>query len=176
VADLALTHQRTHGVDRLLERRRGIVEMQVVEIDVAGLQARKTLLRAAQEPAPADAAAIGAGWRQPRAHLGSDDPRIAVAPDGAADDLLRATPAVGVGRVDEVDAGLARLLRDAVGLGFVRLVAEHHRTEAERRNQEVALAEPAPPDLHAVASRGPGSRDGLRTPAALRAADRATCG
>ena len=123
--------------------------MQVVEVDVAGLEAREALLHSAQQPAPAVAAAIGCegGRRVPT--LVATIHAVAVAPDGPADNLFRPAAAIGVGRVDEVDAGLARLCTmrsaSASSAWSPNIIAPRQSDETF----EVALAEPALRDRHA---------------------------
>jgi hypothetical protein len=113
VADLALADQVSHDADDLLDRRHRIVEMQVVDVDVAEAEALQAVLGRLHHPAPSPAAAIRPERRQARAHLGRDQPMAAVGLDRAADDPLGLAAGIGVGRVDHVAAGVARLADDA---------------------------------------------------------------
>ncbi len=48
-----------------------------------------------------------------------------------ADKTLTGAGGVRVGRIDEVDAGVERVLNDGDGVLLVRAAPEHHRAEAE---------------------------------------------
>src|SRR6185295_5064351 len=80
-----------------------------------------------------------------RPDLGGEHRLLAAVREGLADDHLRLALGVAVGRVDEVDAGVQGAMDDADALFVVRVspTAEHHRSQAERRDHEAAMAEVA---------------------------------
>ena len=51
-----------------------------------------------------------------------------------AEDLFAQTAGVGIGRVEEIDALIERVIDDADRVAFIRLAAEGHRSEAEPGN------------------------------------------
>ena len=89
----------------------------------------------------------------------------------AAPTIFSAAPyAVGIGGVDEIDAGLEGRRDDPVGLDLAGAVAEHHRAEADRRNLEAAVAQAAVFHLHRVAPcAGAVAAAPWRQPRAVRA-------
>src|SRR5216117_2987872 len=70
-----------------------------------------------------------------------EDPVLPVVRNGAADHLLGLAAIIGVGRVDKIDAGLARLRHDARRGRLIRRPTEHHGPETNRRNLQAAAAE-----------------------------------
>jgi len=110
VPNFAGPDQRIEGGKRLLDRRRGVPLMRLVQIDVVGFQAPETPLASANDPASGKALGV-AGVIHPAAALGRQDD--GVAPAGLAvepppDDLLgraaRANRWVHIGGVDQVAA------------------------------------------------------------------------
>src|SRR3546814_13679193 len=75
------------------------------------------------------------------ARLGRQHPGIAVLGNGTPDDLLRLAETVLVRGVDEVHAGVARMVDDAARFLLVGRVAEHHGAETARRDGEAAAAQ-----------------------------------
>jgi hypothetical protein len=155
VPELALPDEVAQGLDRLVERERRVVEMQEVDVHVVQLEARETLVHRPREPEPAEPAPVRTMGRQARAPLGRDDPAIAVGPDCPPDDPLRLASGIGVGRVEEVDAGLGRASHDPQRLGLAGLVSEHHGAEAQDGHLDAARAEAAV--LHGRAAQKTGS-------------------
>lgn len=137
IAHLALADQVAHGADRLLERRRVVLLVQIVDVDVAGAEPLQAGLDGAHDPMPGRAGAVGVRGALV-GELGGDHPGVAVAGDGAADDPLGLAAGVGVGGVDEVHARVARLADDAQRGGLVGRSAKIHGAEAERGHAQTA--------------------------------------
>ena len=116
--------------------------VQLIEVDVVGLQALQRAFdggadvgavdcqRAAADPVEVAAGAGDLG--------GNDDlfPRLPLEP--AADDAFRGAAGFGAGRhrihlggVEEIDAVRQRVIELGVGIGFVGLLAEGHRAQAD---------------------------------------------
>src|SRR3546814_19480414 len=72
------------------------------------------------------------------ARLGRQHPGIAVLGNGTPAELLRLAETVLVRGVDEVHAGVARMVDDAARFLLVGRVAEHPGAETERRVGEAA--------------------------------------
>src|SRR5581483_10307160 len=140
IAHLAGADQFGHRAHGLLQRRRMVFLVQVIDVDVVGAEPLQALVAGLQDPAPRQPAAIGI-VADLVGELGREDPARAAVGDGAADHLLGISLVVGVGRVDEVDAGLARLGDDPRRGRLVCRAAEHHGAEADRRNLQAAAAE-----------------------------------
>jgi hypothetical protein len=142
VADVALAHQLGHRADALLDRHRGVREMQVPEVDdfdVQAPQARLGRLAGALRPCvDRDRLGVmvlhGAAARGD-APLGGELDVAAPAGDRAADQALVVAAAVGVGGVDQGGAGVDRVPQRAQGAlvvrGAVHAVDEDHRAVAD---------------------------------------------
>src|SRR6266576_3050841 len=79
-----------------------------------------------------------------------EDPVLPVIRNGAADHLFGFAAIISVGRVDKIDAGLARLRHDARRGRLIRRPAEHHGAQTNRRNFQATAAELAV--LHGLTS------------------------
>ena len=120
VADLALGHQLVEGGQGLLDRGHRVRGVQLVQVDVVGLQPGEGLLHRDLDVA---AAALGAG-RRAVAHVGALVPELggehhlvpAALQDLAERELGRARPAVGLGGVEERDALVDGGVDDRAGL------------------------------------------------------------
>jgi hypothetical protein len=76
-----------------------------------------------------------------KAELGGKHPVVAARCHRAPDDFFRAAGVIHVRCVDEIDAGIERLVDDAARSAFVRLAAEHHGAQAEGRHFQGTAAE-----------------------------------
>jgi hypothetical protein len=142
IAHLALADQFAHRADGLFQRGRVVFLVQIIDIDVVGAEPLQTVFGGLQYPAPRQAALVrvlahGIG------ELGCQDPVLPAVGDRAADHLLGIAAIIGVGGVDEVDPGLARLRHDPSRGGLIGRSAEHHGAETNRRNLQAAAAEGA---------------------------------
>ena len=106
VGDLALAPEFGQRAHRLLERHAGIGAVELIEVDALQLQAAQTsLTRLAQVLGPAvGVPLVGPGPHEPT--LGGDHQVVGVRVEGLGDQVLAHLGAVGVRRVDEVDAEL----------------------------------------------------------------------
>ena len=111
-AHLARPHQIGEGRQRLLDVgvRRGPVDL--VEIDVVGLQAAQRGLDRLRDPASRIALLVRIVAHR-AVHLGGQHDVVAPTLQRLADDLLRLAAAIPVGGVDEVDAEIQGLVDDA---------------------------------------------------------------
>jgi hypothetical protein len=155
IAYFSCAHQVAHRAHGLLQRRRMVFLVEVIDVDVVGAEPLQAFVGGLQHPAPRQPAAIGI-VAHGVGELGREHPVRPVVGDRAADHLFRIAVVVGIRGVDEIDAGLACLRDNARRRGFIRRTAEHHGAEADRRNPQAATAELA--IVHGnVPSRGTGS-------------------
>src|SRR5207253_2380110 len=111
-ADLAGAYQLRQRGKRLLDVGVGVGPVNLVQVDVVGLQAAQRVLDLGYDPAPRGASPVWVVAHR-EAHLGGEDNVIAAALEGLADDLFRFAAGVGVGGVDEVDSSVQRAVDDA---------------------------------------------------------------
>ncbi len=97
---LAVAHELVHGAERVLDRRRGIGAVELIEVDIVGAEALQARLGRARDIARRGAAAS----RHRHAELGGDHHGLAAGPEDAAEPFLRQALAIGIGRVEEGDA------------------------------------------------------------------------
>ena len=138
------------AVDQVRERREclldvggGVRPLDLVEVDVVGLQAAQRVLDRGHDPAPRRALLIGIVTHR-AAHLGREDDAVAAPLQSLADDHLGV--AVGVGGVDEVDPGVQRLVDDAgrvVRVGVADGRREHQGAERVGADLDAGPAEGA---------------------------------
>ena len=88
----------------------GVRSVDLVQVDVVGLQAAQRVLDRGHDPAPRGALLIGIVAHR-AAELRREDHAVAAPLERLADDLLGV--AVGVGGVDEVDPRVQRFVDDA---------------------------------------------------------------
>ena len=140
IAHLALAHQVAHRAHRLLQRRRMVLLVQIIDVDVVGAEPLQAFVGRLQHPAPRQPAAIGIVADRV-GEFCREDPVVPVVGNGAADHLLGLAAIIGVRGVDEVDAGLARFRHDPRRRRLVGRPAEHHGAQTDRRNLQAAAAE-----------------------------------
>src|SRR3984957_15657540 len=152
VADLSLLHQGVESAKRLFNRGHGIVAMNLVQIDVVGLQAAETGLHTVHNVAARSPDVI-----PPRADAAIDLcrdhnilPRDVEVFQRLPENLFALALRVIVRRIKEVDAAVNRRLDQFIGPGLVNgadrpeessAVPERHGSEAEFRNQQTCIAE-----------------------------------
>ncbi len=118
--------------------------MDLVEIDVIGLEAAERALDGLDDPAPRIALLVRI-LAHGAMHLGGEHDLVATAFQRLADDLLRLALAVSIGGVDEIDADIQRLVNDAGALVMIGVgdAAEHHRAEAVGADLDACAAQGA---------------------------------
>ena len=133
MADGALGDQLAQRTDHLVQRRRLVVEMQVVEVDRLGLQPLARHLRGPGDPGRRQAArSLDIGDRV--ADLGRQHAIGAALLQEPPQHRLGLAAGIGIGGVDEIAAGLEITVQHPRRLGLVGPVGEHHRAEAEARH------------------------------------------
>ena len=154
MTDLPLLLQIPQGAELIVERHGGIDAVQLVQLDALELepaQARFTggaqvLRSAVRRPM------TGAGTLEPA--LGGDHQLRRIRIEGLGDEALAHRRAVGVGRVDQIDAELERPPQHGDRLGVVARLApdslarEPHRAEAEAMDGAIAAQEETAAALH----------------------------
>ncbi len=171
VADLALTHELAHldmhvedvGQHLVAVLLVGVVvprafpvvvpaarPVDLVEVDVVGLQAPQAPFHRLAHRGGVDAAAAAHPWAAAAGDLGREDHPGAVAglSEPGADDLLglavgggRGGHGVHFGGIEEVDAVVERVVHLRVTFGFGVLQAPGHGAEADLGDQHVGPAE-----------------------------------
>ena len=118
----------------------GAVEL--VEVDVVGLEAAEAGFALLDDVAAAVAAGVGVFRIHGAVHLGREDDLVAttVPLERLARDLLALAEGVDVGGVEEVDAGVEGAVDNRVRLFGLGTPAEHHAAEAEARDLHTRAA------------------------------------
>src|SRR5260221_10309015 len=112
--DLARARGIVQRTQRLLEGRRRIGEMQVVEVDVVGREAREAGVEPLSDGSAREASRIGLRTRFRREHE-----IVSAAGERLAKELLRGAGTVALGRVDEGHPELLRAIDDRLRTSFV---------------------------------------------------------
>ena len=148
-ADLAAVDQVRQRGQRLLDVGVGVRPVDLVEVDVVGLQAAQRVLDLGHDPAPGVAPLVGVIAHR-ACTLGRQDDVVAASLERLAHDLFGLAAGVRVGGVDEVDPGVQRLVDDADRVVVVGVAdgPEHHRAERVGTDLDAGPAEGAV--LHAV--------------------------
>jgi hypothetical protein len=128
---LALPHQIGEYRQRLLDIGVGCRPVDLVEVDVIGLQPAQRTLHGTGDPAARIALLVRIVAHRSM-HLGGQHHMLAPALQRLADDLLGLAAAIPVGRIDEIDTGIQRLVDHPDPLVMIRISkpAEHHCTQA----------------------------------------------
>ncbi len=156
-ADLAAVDQVRERGQRLLDVGVGVRPVDLVQVDVVGLQAAQRVLDLGHDPAPGVASLVGIVAHRRRT-LGREDDVVAAPLERLADDLFGLAAGVHVGGVDEVDPRVQRLVDDADRVVMVGVAdgPEHHRaervgTDLDAGPAEGAVLHAAPPGVMAGA-------------------------
>src|SRR6202030_2058560 len=150
VTDLSLLHQGVESAKRLFDRGHGIVAMDLVQVNMVGLQTAETGLYTVHNVAARSPDVI-----PPRADATIDLrrdhdilPRDVQVFQGLPENLFAFALRVNVRRIKEVDAGVNRGLDQFIGPGLANgadgfeepsAVPECHSSEAEFRNQKACI-------------------------------------
>ena len=150
VASLAGLHHVVERGERFFDRRFVIPAMDLVEVDVVGAEAAEAVVDFGEDRFAREAGAVRVG---PHAavDLGGEHDRIARGHflEQLADDFFAGAIGVDVGGVEEVDAGVERLLdegpgfffRQRPGMGAAVGHAVAHAAETDAGDFEAAVAE-----------------------------------
>src|SRR6202035_5161722 len=152
VADLSLLHQSVESAKCLSDRGHGIVAMDLVQVNIVGLQPAETGVHSVHNVSARSPDVI-----PPRADAAIDLcrdydilPRDVKVFQRSPQHFFALTLRVIVRRIEEVDAAVNRGLDQFIGPGLVNsadsleeasAVPEGHSPEAESRNQETRIAE-----------------------------------
>jgi len=109
VEHLALLDEELEALERVFERRVGVVVVEVEDVDAIRVQAAQAGLDGSHE-VKARGAPIGRRLAGGEVRLGGDHQLVAVAFDELAQDALGLAARVDVRRVEEVDARVAAAL------------------------------------------------------------------
>ena len=143
VANLPLLDKVVERTQRLLDRRRRIGTMELIEVDPIRLQAAQARFHRRHDVA-ARRALEGALVIHRHPELGGEDDLLSPGPENLAEQRLRsAAPAVGVGRVEQRDAEVERFVDDGAGLFQIAADAEIIAPEPDRRNAKPGCPEDA---------------------------------
>ena len=149
VADLAGVDEVVERAERVLDVRRRIGPVHLVEVDPVGAEATQRVLDLAHDPAPAVARHVRALPHRP-VELRRQHDVVATPGQRLADDRLGLAARVHVGGVDEVDPGVEGGVDDRHA---VVVVAVAHRPEHHRPEAQLADLDPGVPQ-RPVAHRG----------------------
>ncbi len=151
-ASFAGGDERVECAQRFFDRRDRIVAVNLVEVDVVGLEAAQAGVDRIHDVA-ARGADIVAPWPDARIHFGRDhhvftgDLYIL---ERLAEGLLAFALRIDIGGVEEVDAGIERIPDQVVGTGLVDgadrskaafTTVERHGSQAKRRDEQAGVAE-----------------------------------
>jgi len=137
-------------LERLLDRRRVIKAVDLVEVDVVHPEPRQAGVDLGEDRLARQPGAVGARPHAP-IDLGGDDDLVAAGEiaDRAAENLLAVAERIAVGGVEEIDAGVDRfpdkrpafLLAEAPGVIAAVAATIAHATKADARDVEAGAAE-----------------------------------
>ena len=149
---MAVLHQGIQRLQGLLYRRGRVEAVDLVQIDVVGLQSPQAGLALAHDMAPGGATGVGTFTHRPE-HLGGQYDILAADVQilqGLAHDALTGTTTVHVGGIDKVDARLQGRLHQLIGLFLLQLAdqpphvvpaAEGHGAQAQFRYKQPRVAQ-----------------------------------
>ena len=147
--DLARGDELVEGGECLVDRRRRIGSVHLVEVDVIHLQPAQAVVAGLLDPPPRQPAAVRiAGHRV--SHLRRQHDPVASPDQRLAEDRLGCTVVVHVGRVEQRDARIDRPVDHAMALVDVGVAPapEHHRAERDRRDLHAAVPEATCRQVH----------------------------
>src|SRR5438094_941652 len=114
--------------------------MQVVNVQVVGLQALETLPHGAQDGGPGETALVRA-FTHLAADLAGQDELVPLAPERLPEHLFGDAMLVDVGSVKEVDACLQAIVNHALCHLLIYLATKGHRAEASTGDIEISSFE-----------------------------------
>ncbi len=116
--------------------------VEVVEVEVVGLQTREAFVDGAENGFAREAVLVRRVAHLEEDFAGQDD-LVAAALERVAEQRFRDTRVVHVGGVEEVDAGVEAAVDDLVGARLIERLAEGHGAEAEAGDVEVGVGKGA---------------------------------
>ena len=145
VADFAPAAQVVERLHRLLDRRVAVGPVQLVEVDVVGLQAAQRLVDGGEDVLARRSALVGVVAHRREAFGGEHDAVARLGLEPAPDDFLGGSDGVcadgvDIGGVDEVDAAVGGGGHDALRLRLFGLEAEGHGAEADFGDAEAGAS------------------------------------
>ncbi len=142
IQDLALVHQVAQRLQRLLQRRRRVETMAVVQVDVVGVEVLQGTVAVVEDVLAAQSAAVhGIAGREE--HLGRDDHVLTRnLLDESAEEHFGVTAGIRVGAVEEVHTHIERLFGDVHGVvdGGGVFQTRHPTAQRDFRNLDSRLA------------------------------------
>jgi len=153
VAHLAGAHEFAHRADRLLDRRIRVDAMQVIQVDdLDGEALEARVARGAHVFGPAvERAPLRVGRIALKTELGREHDLVAAALERAPEELFVRVRAVDIGRVEQRDAEVERMVDRGDRFGVVARsveLAHAHATQAERGNFGAVAAESTRAHVH----------------------------
>ncbi len=142
IAHFAGAYGLVHGFEGLFERHRPIGEVEVVEVEVIGLEALQCVVESLQERCAGEAAFIGAGAHFAGGFTGQHY-AVAAAFEDLAEHGFRHTGLVHVGGVEEVDAMVEAGVHQAGGCGQVAGLAQGHGAKGGAGDGQIGVQEGA---------------------------------
>ena len=150
VEDLAVAHEIVERPQHLLERRLMVDMMDVVEVEVVGLQPLQRAFDLLLDVQSRHTGIVG-----PPAHrieeLGGDDGVLALTLQRDTQHRFRGAADIGIGRVEEVHARIERGVHHLRRTLLVGAIAEGHRAQADLGDFQAGTAEVAV--VHGAAPR-----------------------
>jgi hypothetical protein len=147
VSDLPLAEEVIQGAEGLVDRCRLVVAVQLVQIDVVGLQAAQGRIHGREDVLAGVTPVEGCRAGRSEALCGHDE-AVSFPVQPPADNFLRHSPGaqipaqgVGIGSVEEVDTALGGTVEDGDRRFLIALQAERHRPQAQSGNLQAGPAE-----------------------------------
>ncbi|MNY30258.1 hypothetical protein D3C86_1643550 [compost metagenome] len=116
------------------------VAVQVQDVHEVRTHARQALLHAAHQPL-ARVMRLVRPLADRVADLAGQHPVMALPLQQLAHHFFRAAFVVDIGRINKIDAMVARRRNDTRGLIIRRLLAKHHGAQAQGRNAKIAVSQ-----------------------------------
>ena len=138
---LAGAHQIVHRPQHLFHVRVGVQRVQLVEVDAVGLQPAQAVLERLHDIAARRRHHPARRCFQRQAEFRGQHDIVASRPEDRAERLLRAAGAIGIGRVEQRDAEVERLVDDRPRVSGRHARAEIVAAEADQRDLDARIAQ-----------------------------------
>src|SRR5213078_1699087 len=141
IAHLALLHEVVEGAQGLFDRRLGVGDMLLVEVDIIGVEPLQARLDGRHDVAPGGALPSPFPVHRPGKFAGEHD-LVPPSGEGTAQLFLRpAALAIGVGGVEKGDAEIESLVHDGARRRIIDAPAEIVAAEPNRRDDQPGTTE-----------------------------------